>query len=168
VKLGSWPQTFAGPYPDDLINLEAGSGDAPMRSGLASLLVLLLAACGGSSPVRYVMGGRFDSSTPRACILDGNAISVQDGAGIVIATTTLHITNRGETGGTCTGQASWSVQVPKTDTYRIARETDQPVGMYVESDLISFAKLQAHGFTLHLTVRAPPDIERAHLIEVLP
>jgi hypothetical protein len=80
----------------------------------------------------------------------------------------LHITNRGEKGGTCTGRASWSVQVPKTDTYRIVWEAGQPLKMYVESDLISFAKLQAQGFALHLIVRAPPNIERAHLIEVLP
>ena len=139
-----------------------------MKGGLACLLVLLLAACGGSSPVRYMIGGRFDSSPPRACILDGDAILVQDGAGIVIATTTLHITNRGETGGTCTGKASWSVQVPKTDTYRIVWEAGQPLKMYVESDLISYAKLQAQGFTLHLFVKAPPNIQRAHLIEVLP
>ena len=139
-----------------------------MKSGLVCLLVLLLVACGGSSPVHHVIGGRFDSSPPRACILDGDGILVQDGAGIVIATTTLHIINRGEVGGTCIGRASWSVQVPKTDTYRIVWEAGQPLKMYVESDLISYAKLQAQGFTLHLIVKAPPNIERAHLIEVLP
>jgi hypothetical protein len=148
-----------------------------MTLGVAAAILVLGACSSGSgsaaseSPTMYTLGGPYGGDKSGiSCSWDGNAVTVRDGTGAVIGTTTMQLTDEVGTGANCTGQASWSVQVPQPSSgyYRIEIETDIGNGTQtIQSDLIPFSEAQSAGFKLYLKTDFPGlDVSAARIVQV--
>jgi hypothetical protein len=125
-------------------------------------MVTLLAtasACGGGSQTpqnddreaTFTIGGPFGrDESGIGCDFEGNAVVVRDGTGPIVGTTVMKMTDKDGSGDNCFGQASWSVEVPKADFYRIEMESDLSGRQIIKSDLIPFDEIEAADFVLYL------------------
>jgi hypothetical protein len=145
--------------------------------GVTSAILILGACSSGSgsgaaaSAATYTLGGPYGGDKSGiSCTWDGNAVTVRDGTGAVIGTTTMQMADEVGSGDSCYGQASWSVQVPQPSSgyYRVEIETDMGNGTQtIQSDLIPFSEAQAAGFKLYMKTDIQGlDFSSARIIQV--